>query len=114
MTPGLPDQFDCRLIAIHYQQLPSEADSAISREGVGVKQDPGLRLQRVLHVHHRLVLEPRIFGEVVLVPLLVGAAILLVVPKISQLLLDDFSFLEDLKSGKRTIVTELMQKPGRS
>ena len=43
-----------------------------------------------------------------------GAAILLVVPKISQLLLDDFSFLEDLKSGKRTIVTELMQTPGKS
>ena len=99
---------------IHYQQLPSEADSAISREGVRVKQDPGLSLQRVLHVHHGLVLEPRILGEVVLVPLLVGAAILLVVPKISQLLLDDFSLLEDLKCGKRRDITELMAKPGKS
>ena len=79
---------------IHYQQLPSEADSAISREGVGVKQDPGLSLQRVLHVHHGLVLEPRILGEVVLVPLLVGAAILLVVPEVSQFLLDHLPLLK--------------------
>ena len=99
---------------IHNQQLPGEADSAISREGVGVKQDPGLSLQRVLHVHHGLVLEPRILGEVVLVPLLVGAAILLVVPEIGQLLLDDFSFLEDLKCGKRTDIPELKAKPGKS
>ena len=86
---------------IHFQVLPCEADGAISREGVGVKQDPGLSLQRVLHVHHGLVLEPRILGEVVLVPLLVGASILLVIPEIGQLLLDDFSFLEDLKSGEQ-------------
>ena len=98
---------------IHCQQLPCEADGAISREGVGVKQDPGLSLQRVLHVHHGLVLEPRILGEVVLVPLLVGAAILLVVPEVGQLFLDDFSLLEDLTRGKRTDITELMAKPDK-
>ena len=78
----------------YYQQLPSEADSAISREGVGVKQDPGLSLQRVLHVHHGLVLEPRILGEVVLVPLLVRAAILFIVPQVSQFLLDRLPLLK--------------------
>ena len=102
------------MIVVNYQKLPSEADGAISREGVGVKQDPGLSLQRVLHVHHGLVLKPRILGEVVLVPLLVGAAILLIVPEIGQLLFDDLSLLEDSKSGRRTIVTELMEKPGKS
>ena len=43
-----------------------------------------------------------------------GAAILLVVPEIGQLLLDDFSLLEDLKRRKRTDTTELMAKPGKS
>ena len=72
---------------------PGEADSAISREGVGVQKDFGLRLQGVLHVHHRLVLQAGVLGEVVLVPLLVRAAILFIVPQVSQFLLDRLPLL---------------------
>ena len=38
----------------------SEGHRPVVREGVGVQEDSGLRLQALLHIHHTLVLETRV------------------------------------------------------